>query len=318
MRVMTEWTSVASLLIAVGIAGAARGQDRPKPAKQSVVESVDVKARDKANTSGLRFPAVPAFDSEDPVARGAALARFADIFDRGWVDEVSRGRMTLRDAGGDSVRRTILRTMLENPKAGDKLVTKFLSPAEIKGVAALTHENSGSTDDNWLYLPANKRVRRISGANNTASFQGTEFTYEDLANLDYKEYEWRDLGSETISRGNERIPVYKLEAKPTYKDTGYSRLIVFFHRDWWRQERIEYFDKAGKKLKTRDTHKWQLVHGRFSRPLLLVMDNHQTGKSTEIEFSSYYVNLSLYKSRRTGKARKGLRESMFTTRALAK
>ena len=226
--------------------------------------------------------------------------------------------MTLRDAGGDSVRRTILRTMLEDSKGGDKLVTKFLSPAEIKGVAALTHENSGSTDDNWLYLPANKRVRRISGANNTASFQGTEFTYEDLANLDYKEYEWRFIAEADLQRGKAKVPVYKLEAKPTYKDTGYSRLIVSFHRDWWRQERIEYFDKAGKKLKTRDTLKWQLVHGRFSRPRLLMMSNHQTGKSTEIEFASYFVNLRLYKSKRSGKARKGLRESMFTTRAIAK
>ena len=266
--------------------------------------------------TGVPVPELPAFDTADPAAHGLALATHADQYDQGWVDDVLQGAMTLYDADGDSVRRTFTRLVLEKPEEGDKIVTKFLSPAEIKGVAALTHENPGGSDDNWLYLPANKRVRRISGANNTASFQGTEFTYEDLSNLDPREYEWRFLETGSLERGGDQIPVHSLEARPTYADTGYSRLVVHYHAEHFALERIEYFDKAGKRLKTREASGWKAIHGRFWRPDKISMENHQTGKRTELIVQKQYVNLSLYKSSRTGKPRPNLTEDRFTTRAL--
>ncbi|MEM7305290.1 MAG: outer membrane lipoprotein-sorting protein [Planctomycetota bacterium] len=278
--------------------------------------SAGAQDREADNKSGVAFPTPPTFPTDDPAAHGRAIAEFADLFERGYRDEILQGEMTLLDADGDSVRRGFSRMVLEQPEKGDKLVIKFLSPAEIKGVSALTHENPGSSDDNWLYLPANKRVRRISGANNTASFQGTEFTYEDLSNLDPSEYEWRFLEQTEIERDGERIPVYKLDAKPTYDDTGYSHIVVYYHRTEWRQERMEYFDKAGQHLKTRDASDWRLMHGRFWRSHLLEMDNHQTGKRTRLVTTKYFLNLSLYKSSRTGKPRENLSEDLFTTRAL--
>lgn len=268
------------------------------------------------NISGVDFPAAPTFDTSDPALHGRQVAEFADRYDQGWVDEVLQGTMTLYGAGGDSVRRTINRMVFERPDAGDKIITRFLSPAEIKGVSALTHESPGGADDNWLYLPANKRVRRIAGANNTASFQGTEFTYEDLGSLDPREYTWRFLDEGTLERDGESIPIYRLDARPTYADTGYSRLVVYYHRDHWRQERIEYFDKAGRHLKTRDSTDWRRLHGRFWRSFRIEMSNHQTGKRTLLEQDRYFVNLSLYTSSRTGKPRPNLREDIFTTRSL--
>ena len=268
------------------------------------------------NTSGVPIPDAPSFTTADPDAHGLQIAEHVDRFDQGWVDEVLQGTMTLFDADGDSVRRTINRMVYERPEAGDKIITRFLSPAEIKGVAALTHESPGSADDNWLYLPANKRVRRIAGANNTASFQGTEFTYEDLGNLDPREYEWRFLEETTLERDGSSIPVYRLDARPTYADTGYSRLVVYVHRDHWRHERVEFFDKAGRLLKTRDATDWRQLHGRFWRSFRIEMTNHQTGKRTLLEQDRYFVNLSLYTSSRTGEPRPNLREDLFTTRSL--
>ncbi len=275
-------------------------------------------AADSENTSGVAVPETPAFDVADADAAGKVIATHADLYDRGWRDEVTRGRMTLYDAGGDSVERTFSRMAYERADDGDKLIIRFLSPAEIKGVAALTFENPGSSDDNWLYLPANKRVRRVSGANNTASFQGTEFTYEDLGALDPVEYEWRFLGKTTLTRGEESIEVYKLGATPTYSDTGYSRLEVLYSVDGFRQERIDYYDKAGKHLKTRDSRDWKQLHGRFWRAFTIDMTNHQTGKRTLLAQERYFLNLSLYTSKKTGKPRSNLPETMFTTQALQK
>jgi hypothetical protein len=268
------------------------------------------------NVSGVPIPASPTLDTSDPVTHGRQIAEHADLFDRGWFDEVSQGQMTLFDAGGDSVQRTFTRMVLEDAESGDKIITRFMSPAEIKGVAALTHEKPADSDDSWLYLPANKRVRRISGANKTASFQGTEFTYEDLSNLEIVEYDWRFLDESELEVRGEKIPVYRVEARPTYKDTGYSRLVVYYHRTEWRRERIEYYDKANRLLKTQTGSDWNQLHGRFWRANATGMENHQTGKVTELRQDRIYLNLRLYKSSKTGKARPNLDESRFTTQAL--
>lgn len=268
------------------------------------------------NTSGVQVPDVPTFDASDPVAHGTQVASFADLYDQGWFDEVSLGRMTLFDAGGDSVERKFTRMVLEDATEGDKIIVRFLSPAEIKGVAALTHERAGESDDNWLYLPSNKRVRRISGANKTASFQGTEFTYEDLSNLEIQEYDWRFVDETTIERDGEEHLVYRVEGVPNYDDTGYSRILVYYHREHWRRERIEYFDKSGQHLKTQDLSAWKHIHGRFWRADRFVMANHLTGKRTELDQEKLYLNLSKYPSSRDGKPRENLDESRFTTQAL--
>ena len=60
-----------------------------------------------------------------------------------------------------------------------------------------------------------------------------------------------------LKRGGKSIPVYKLDARPKYADTGYSRLVVYYDKSAFRQERIEYYDKAGKHLKTRDSSAWK-------------------------------------------------------------
>lgn len=271
------------------------------------------------NKSGVRVPELPEFNRDSQEAYGRQLADYADLYDTGWKDSFASSKMTLFDARGDSVERSITQLILEKDE-GDKSIVRFRTPAEIKGVAALTHEHPDSTDDNWLYLPATKRVRRISGANKTASFQGTEFTYEDLSNRIVAKYGWKFLEESELEveskDGKETAKVFKLEAKPLYENTGYSRLVIYLHQELWRQEKIEFYDKAGRLLKTLTNDRWKLRHGRFWRPMRITMDNVQTKKKTVIESSSQLLNLSLYKSKKTGKQRKNLTDRQFTTRAL--
>ncbi|MFK7739811.1 MAG: outer membrane lipoprotein-sorting protein [Planctomycetota bacterium] len=267
------------------------------------------------NTSGVAVPKLPTFDTDDAGKHGRQLADYADLYDTGWKDSYARSEMTLYAATGDSVTRDVVQLLMEKVD-GDKSIVRFLSPAEIKSVAALTHEHPDSTDDNWLYLPATKRVRRISGANKTASFQGTEFTYEDLSNRIVAKYEWRFLEESTLKTEEGDQPVYRLEAKPKYSDTGYSKLIVHLHRTHWRQERIEFFDKAGRPLKELNNRKWKHRHGRFWRPQIVEMRNLQTKKRTVIESSAQLINLALYENPRTKKKRPNLTDKQFTTNAL--
>jgi hypothetical protein len=256
------------------------------------------------------IPAAPSFHKSDAARYGLELARYADKYDDGWEDQYSKGKMTLFDARGDSVQREIKQMIMEGTK-GNKSLVRFMRPAEIRGVAALTHEHSAATDDSWLYLPASRRVRRISGANRTASFQGTEFTYEDLSTFQVDRYSWRYL------KDGSGGTTYMLQAVPTYKDTGYSKLVVTLSKKHWRGESIVYFDKAGRKLKTLTSSKWEHIHGRFWRAKRLDMVNHQTGKRTLLELRSLFVNLGLYPKKGGGK-RKGLSDARFTKRALEK
>ncbi len=218
--------------------------------------------------------------------------------------------MTLYDPRGDSVKREVVQALLEG-KSGDKSVVRFMTPADIRGVAALTHEKIGGTDDSWLYLPASRRVRRISGANRTGSFQGTEFTYEDLSSLSVERYGWTYIRDSRV-KGE---PVYVLEAKPRYRETGYSKILISLHRSHFRAEKMEFFDKAGRKLKTLTSSRWAHLHGRFWRAKKQEMSNHQTGKRTVLETENIRLNMALYPGK-NGSSRKNLSEALFTRRAL--
>ena len=271
-----------------------------------------IMASAQTNASGVEVPPEPTFNKKDAAAYGLQLATYAEAFDSGWVDSYTQSKMTLFDARGDSVDRMVTQRILEGGD-GDKSLVKFMKPAEIRGVAALTHEHPQTTDDSWLYLPASRRVRRVSGANRTASFQGTEFTYEDLSSVTTSRYRWKFIGDVTL----DGAAVHKLQAVPTYKDTGYSKLEIYLNAEHWRPEKVVFFDKAGKKLKTLKNSKWAHLHGRYWRARHIEMTNHQTRKRTVIQAKTILVNLSRYK-RKDGSARPNLTSQQFTRRALEK
>ncbi len=260
----------------------------------------------------------PKFNTENAALYGKQLVEYSDKVLHGWKDEVVAGKMYLYDQQGQSVLRSFRRVGLERFGKGDKSIIKFTSPADIKGVSALNYENSGSSDDNWLYLPSTKKVRRISGANNTASFQGSEFTYEDLNDLDPNEYEWEYIEESQLEIDGQMVTVFKITGWPTYRDTAYSRLTLYLSKEHWYQTKVEYFDKSGIHLKTKTSSQWLSFHNNYWRSLNVEMHNHQTGKKTVLAFSDYLVDLSQYRSKRTGKIRDNLTEAFFTKRALTK
>jgi len=259
-------------------------------------------------------PTVPQFNTSDPAAHGLQIAEYGQQFDSGWVDQYTRSEMTLIDQTGDTVTREFRLKLLEG-NTGDKSLARFMSPAEVRGVGALTHEHPEATDDAWLYLPATRRVRRVAGANRRSSFLGTEFTYEDLSSVVVDRYDWKFIAEETLDTDAGPQPVYKIEAVPRFDDSGYSKLISYVHRDHWRAEQIVFFDKSGTKLKTLVASSWKQHHSRYWRAQHTEMTNHQTLKRTLVNVKSEFLDLSLY-PRKDGTARNNLTEEDFTRRAL--
>ena len=112
--------------------------------------------------------------------KGLEIATEVDFRDRGFGDTTSTMTMILFDQYGNSTSRKIRNRTLEGKDEGDLSLVIFDTPADVKGTAFLSHTKKSGSDDQWLYLPALKRVKRIASSNQAGPFMGSEFAYEDI------------------------------------------------------------------------------------------------------------------------------------------
>jgi outer membrane lipoprotein-sorting protein len=222
--------------------------------------------------------------------KGLALAIEADRRDSGYGDSTADMLMILRNKHGQESRREMRYRTLEVENDGDMSLTIFDSPKDVKGTAFLNYTHKVGDDDQWLYLPALKRVKRISSSNKSGSFMGSEFAYEDIANQEVEKYTYKWLRDEIYENRDcfvtERYPVDK-------KNSGYSRQVAWLDRNEYRIWKVEYYDRKNAHLKTLTISGHQQYNESFWRPEKMFMVNHQTGKSTELQFSNYRFKVGL-------------------------
>ena len=122
-----------------------------------------------------------AVEAETAEEKGLAIAVEADNRDQGWADQATTMKMILRNSQGAESTREIRGKTLEIKGDGDKSLTIFDTPRDIKGTAFLSFTHALESDEQWLYLPALKRVKRISSSNKSGPFMGSVFDYEDIS-----------------------------------------------------------------------------------------------------------------------------------------
>ncbi len=227
--------------------------------------------------------------AETPEEKGLALAIEAEKRDDGWVDQIAEMSMILRNKAGDESTRTMGITTLEVEGDGDKSLIVFDNPRDVKGTAFLSHTHALKADDQWLYLPALKRVKRISSSNKSGPFVGSEYAYEDLTSQEVEKYSYKWLRDETM---NDR-DCFVIERYPEYKHSGYTRQIVWLDKEMYQAQRIEFYDRKDAKLKTLDFLDYQQYLGQYWRPDRMNMTNHQTGKSTTLTWENYQFRSGL-------------------------
>ncbi|MEO1582830.1 MAG: outer membrane lipoprotein-sorting protein [Pseudomonadota bacterium] len=223
-----------------------------------------------------------------PEENGRAIAEEADRRGEGYGDTSAALSMTLFDGRGNSVTRAMRSRTLERTDDGDRTLLFFEDPADVRGTAFLTHGHPDRDDDQWLYLPAVKRVKRIASRNRSGAFMSSEFSYEDLGNDDIEKYRYRYLGDETIDGQD----AYKLERLPV-GTSGYSRQVAWLDQQHLRILKIDYYDRAGALLKTLSAQRHELYEDRFWRALRMEMNNHQTGRRTVLEWADYVFGSGL-------------------------
>ncbi len=219
----------------------------------------------------------------DNAARGLEIAIEADRRDTGFTDQVAEMTMTLKNSQGQTSTREVRVKTLEVNGDGDKSMSIFDTPADIKGTASLTYSHALQPDEQWLYLPALKRVKRINSKNKSGPFMGSEFAYEDISSQEVEKYSYKYLRDEVLNG----IDCYVIERYPEYTHSGYTRQLVWVNKQEYRPEQIVFFDRKNVKLKTLTYAGYNQYLNQFWRADKMTMINHQTGKETTLEWRNY-------------------------------
>lgn len=226
---------------------------------------------------------------ESAAERGRKVAEEADRRDLGFVNFKVNITMTLRNRHGEESSRRLRNHVLEMAGDGDRSLIVFDEPRDVKGTVFLSHTHATGPDDQWLYLPSLKRVKRIASNNKSGPFMGSEFAYEDISSPEVAKYTYGYRGEESL----EGHPTYVVERYPVDARSGYTKQVVWYDTERLIPLRIDFFDRKGELLKTLTYHEYARYLDRYWRAARLEMVNHQTGKSTTLRFDDYQFQTDL-------------------------
>jgi outer membrane lipoprotein-sorting protein len=215
--------------------------------------------------------------------RGLEIARTMRDRERCFVNFTADMEMVLISSSGKEALRRLRVKVLEVENDGDKNLAIFEAPADVKGAAFLSHTHIRKADDQWLYLPALKRVKRISSTNKTAPFMGSEFSYEDLASPEVEKYTYKYAGEGTA----DSRPSFLLERYPVDKHSGYSHQLVWVERDRYIALKVEFYDRRGEKFKTLVSSGFKKHLDRYWRASEMDMANHRSGKRSVLRWTNF-------------------------------
>ncbi len=221
--------------------------------------------------------------------RGDEIAREADRRDTGWNDMSAELEMVLRNRQGEESVRTLRNRLLEVEDDGDKLLIIFDRPRDVRGTAFLTYTHRSGPDDQWLFLPALKRVKRISSNNKSGPFMGSEFSYEDLASQEVDKYTYEYLRDEEV----DGRPTFVVQRVPVDSKSGYTRQIAWYDQAEYRLAKVEFYDRKNELLKTLSYRGYQQYLDQYWRADEMFMENRQTGKSTVLRWNEYEFQTGL-------------------------
>ncbi len=223
------------------------------------------------------------------VQKGLEIAREMKARESGFGNYIADMKMVLISvAGKETVRQLHVRTR-EVANDGNQSLAIFDSPADVKGTGFLTHTHINRDDDQWLYLPSLKRVKRISPSNKTAPFMGSEFSYEDLTSYEVENYTYQYIGEEKL----DGVDCYLLDRFPVNEYSGYSRQRVWVEKGRYLALKLDYYNKKNKKIKTLRSGKFSKYLEKYWFANEMKMQNHISGKSSILFWGNYRFRLPL-------------------------
>ena len=195
-------------------------------------------------------------------------------------DEEVVFRMQIVSQAGETKERRMASYTLGGPQDLSKTLIRFLAPRDIENTGLLTWEGKDGNDDQWLYLPATRKVKRIVAGAKKNRFMGTDFTYEDLRPENLALHTYTLIGSETLDGQDcsvvEAVPATDRQAA----DSGYSRRRQWIRKDNYFTIKQEFYDRKGKLEKVGAARKVASIKGTLWRAGELEMRDVQAGTRT--------------------------------------
>ena len=187
------------------------------------------------------------------------------------------------------VSRKRWRGWVEDDGAARKMLLRFTYPPEVRGTGLLTVNHGDGAMEQWLYVPAIRRARRIAVQQASGRFMGTDFSHEDMRRPAVGDYEYELIDDDASIEGR---PAYKIRATPSRNgESEYSEQVVWVRKDIMVSARREFY--VGTELrKTLVSGEWREVQGRWT-PLAREMKDDSAGSSTRIRLSEVQYEISL-------------------------
>jgi outer membrane lipoprotein-sorting protein len=242
------------------------------------------------------FVALAALSLARPAAAaepsGAELLGKVDKALNAFHDAVFESKLVMKQPNGQS-REYVFTTYQKVP---NKRLVRFTAPGDVKGMGVLVE----SADTMYVFLPGFQRVRRMGTHVKNQSFMGSDFSFEDMAEIAYGHlYDAKLLGAD------DKNYLLELNAKPG-TDLEFPRIKMSVDKNMFQPTKLEYFDGAGKKLKSQlrlDYTKDGPQH--YGPGKVVIIDHRRNDHESQIVFTSSKID-------------SGLSDDLFSVRSLVR
>ena len=216
-------------------------------------------------------------------------------------DMTSDLTMTLTNSANNERVREIKQFTKDLGKV-DKKIMFFQSPADVKNTSFMSwsYDDEGKDDDQWIYLPALKKTKRISSDSKSDYFMGSDFTYDDLGDRKPNQDVHKIIRQEKLN--DEQC--YVIESSPIDKDYMYSKTITWIIKDKWIGLKKEFYDEDKELLKELTVEKYEDING-FLIITHSEMKNKQKDHNTIMELKNVQIN-------------SGIEDAKFTERIMTR
>lgn len=214
-------------------------------------------------------------------------------------DQTAELTMSLINSRGDERVRTI-RQFTKDFGAMEKKIMFFKTPADVRNTSFMnwSYDDENKDDDQWIYLPALKKIKRISSDSKSDYFMGSDFTYDDLGDRHPSQDTHKLIGEEMINGEN----CYVVESIPKDEDYMYSKTVTWIIKDKWIGLKKDFYDEDEDLLKTLTVRKFEQISGYWTI-LSTEMHNIQKDHRTRIQLSNVTLD-------------KGITDTQFTERMM--
>ena len=219
------------------------------------------------------------------------VAKKSDLIMSDFQDSASRMTMVLVNANGQTKIRKMKSKTLEI-EGGDRSLMEFRSPADVKGTKFLNYEHAKRDDDQWLYLPALKRVKRISSKNKSGAFMGSEFSYEDISSFNIDKYDYKNEEAKEDKLNDKEV--YIVERFPNYKYSGYTKQVSYIDKKTFLTLQVDYYDRKKSLLKSAYFTDYKLIDGVYRNGKIQIK-NFSNSKSSILQWDEETIKNGLSK-----------------------